>query len=118
MTEKEKKQFEEAYSEIIAFDKEQIEIRNKALTYVETQVSRQFFIDLIEYLKHETDYTNKFEITEVDPNEADKQSENYKELTELWVDQYEDGGISGDSFAGFIHVKINETEFLKFHYSM
>ncbi len=35
-----------------------------------------------------------------------------------WVDQYENGGISGDSFSGYAYVKIRENKFIQIHYSM
>ncbi len=37
---------------------------------------------------------------------------------EIWVDQYQNGGYSGDSFAGYVYVRIQPGMYLKFHYSM
>jgi len=39
-------------------------------------------------------------------------------IEEEWVNQYENGGYSGDSYAGFSYLKLAEDAWLVFHYSM
>lgn len=39
-------------------------------------------------------------------------------VEEEWIDQYQNGGYSGDSYAGYTYLKIAEDTYLKFHYQM
>lgn len=117
MTKEEQKQWDDAYAPLIAHDNEQNDIKIKCLDYVKTQVTSELHNDIIDYIK-ECDFTDRFEITEVKPNDKCKQAEDYDYLNEVWVDQYCNGGYVGDDFAGWVNVKINKKEYLKFHYSM
>jgi len=117
MTKKNKKQWDNAYAQLIAHDKEQNDIKVKCLIYVKMQVRTEFYNEVMEYIK-DCDFTQIFEITKVKPNDKYKQSEDFDHLKEVWVDQYCNGGYLGDDFAGWVNIKINEKEYLKFHYSM
>lgn len=110
-------QVEDAYAPLIAYEKEQSEIKSKCLDYVKTQVSDDLYDDILDYIES-CDDTSIFEITSEEPKTKHRQSEDYDHLKEVWVDQYCNGGYTGDSFAGWIHIKINNKEYLKFHYSM
>ena len=37
---------------------------------------------------------------------------------ELWIDQYCNGGYTGDSYAGYVFVRLKKNRFLKYHYTM
>lgn len=49
---------------------------------------------------------------------ADKQKSDWPAIKCEWIDQYENGGYSGDSYAGYIYLQIKADRFLKLHYSM
>lgn len=117
MTDKEKKEWIKAYAPIIERDKKEDEKRLKCLEIVESNVTTELYAEILEYIK-ECDFTDSFEITEEIPNEETKQKEDGDLLNEVWVDQYCNGGYVGDDFAGWVHIKINKTEYLKYHYSM
>jgi acetamidase/formamidase len=117
MTKEEQKHWDDAYAPLIAHDKEQNDIKVKCLDYVKTQVTTELNNDIIEYIKVCV-FTDRFEITEVKPNDKCKQKEDFDYLKEVWVDQYCNGGYVGDDFAGLVNIKINKKEYLKFHYSM
>lgn len=42
----------------------------------------------------------------------------YGSIKEYWFDQYVNGGFTGDTFEGYIYVKIKNGKYLKFSYSM
>jgi hypothetical protein len=117
MTKEEQKQWDDAYAPLIAHDKEQNDIKDKCLKYVKAQVRDELYNDIIEYIK-DSDFTDRFEITKVKPNDKCKQLEDFDYLKEVWVDQYSNGGYMGDDFAGWVNLKISKKEYLKFHYSM
>jgi hypothetical protein len=49
---------------------------------------------------------------------AEKQKSEYPALKWEWVYQYENGGYSGDSYAGFVYVEIKPNRYLRMHYAM
>ena len=117
MTKKEKDAINKSYAELIAYDNEQIRIKDICLAYVKSQVLENMYTDIIDYIGS-CGYCDNFWITEIKPNDKDRQTEDFDDLTELLVDQYRNGGYSGDDFAGSVNISINEREYLKFHYSM
>jgi hypothetical protein len=117
MTEKEKKQWDDAYAPLIAHDKEQKDKKIKCLNHVKTQVTKELYKDIIDYVK-DCGFTDGFIVTSKIPNDECHQTEDCEYLKEAWVDQYCNGGYNGDDFAGFVSIKINKNEYLKFHYSM
>lgn len=118
MTPEEQKQWEDAYAQIIAYDKEEHQKKLKCLEFVKQQVSKEMYEDILHYIQ-ECDQTEGFEITSKEPSSECLQTESgYECLKEAWVDQYTNGGYTGDHYEGCVHLKINQSEYLKFHYSM
>ena len=117
MTDIEQKQWEEAFGPLIEHDNKEHENKLRCLEAVKLNVSPGLYDEILEYIE-ECDFTDQFKITTIEPNEKFKQSEESDLLKEVWVDQYCNGGYVGDDFAGWVHIKINDTEYLKFHYSM
>lgn len=105
------------YDILLEYDKIEYDKKDKCLKYVKSKVTNHLYNDILEYIK-ECEYTDQFEITENIPDIKTKQSENYKYLKYVFVDQYCNGGYTGDEFAGWIHIKIDKNEYLKFHYTM
>lgn len=114
LTDKQQKEYNEIISEMIGFENKQHELKLKCLEVVKSNFSETDYEDILHYIEH-CDFTDRFEITTKAPD-FEKEDEVYG--LGLWVDQYRNGGYSGDSFAGCIFIKINQTEYLKFHYSM
>lgn len=112
-----KEQEEQAFQELLAYDQEQMQKRIDSLEIVKKNVSHNMYEDIIHYIV-ECYHTEQFEITKEVPNDEHKQKEHYDYLTEVWVNQYCNGGYVGDDYAGWIWIKINAIEYLKFHYSM
>ena len=117
ITDAEKKQWDEAYAPLVKWEVEQDKKRVASILIVKNNVSDDLYNDILEYIG-ECDYTTNFEITSVTPDKENKQEGEGDFIKEIWVDQYCNGGYGGDDFAGWIHIKINKTEYLKFHYSM
>jgi len=121
MKTQEEMQFEQDWNDAINqandYDNKQNANKLKCLEYVKTQVEIGLYNDIIEYIEDCCDIS-QFEITRVKPNDKDTQTGGFDFLKEVWVNQYRSGGYEGDDFAGWVNVKINEKEFLKFHHSM
>lgn len=47
-----------------------------------------------------------------------KQKSDYPAIKWEWVDQYENGGYSGDSYSGYIYIELKPNRYLKLNYSM
>lgn len=89
-----------------------------ALDIVKKKVSSEFFEDIQAFIK-QSDFVHSAEITSNNPYSGYYQKEDgYDCLKEVWVHQYVNGGMEGDSFAGQVWIKINEEEYLTYHYSM
>jgi hypothetical protein len=116
---KEEKQFDEAYAPLIAHEKEQQALKEKCLKFVKDYVVDGTYSDILEYIK-DCDFTDQFDITEENPKNEDAEdlSGDFDYLKTVWINQYCNGGYSGDDFAGWVFIKITDTKYLKFHYSM
>ena len=109
------KYYEEMYAEIDAYYKECDRINQRLLTIIKRYKGEEFYDDLMDLLE-ECNYSNApFQIV----RECHvKEIEVYDYCFSYYVDQYENGGMEGDSFAGFVYIPLKENRFLKFHYSM
>jgi hypothetical protein len=85
----------------------------KILKRVKKRVSSSWYKSIIEYIE-DCDFTRDFSI--VDKPEGKRQKESYR-FSYLYVDQYCNGGYSGDDFAGKVCLPIRGGLYLKFHYS-
>jgi hypothetical protein len=113
----EQKQWEDAYAPLLEHDRKENEKRFKCLEYVKSKVEKPLYDEILEYIK-ECEFTDQFEISKNTPDIKTKQSEDFEYLKEVFVDQYCNGGYVGDDFAGWVNIKIDKDEYLKFHYSM
>jgi len=53
----------------------------------------------------------------VDKPTGQSQDEDWGSFKHVFVDQYQDGGMEGDSFAGYIYIPLPDGKYLKAHYS-
>ena len=94
------------------------EKNQEVLNLVKEMVSQSFFEELEEYLE-ECDNTSQYNLTNDSPNDKHKQDESDYELIKVvWVNQYRNGGYTGDNFAGQIWIKITNEKYFTFHYEM
>ena len=88
------------------------------ISLVKEMVSKPFFEELNEYLEESGD-TSQYDLTNCPPNDKYKQDESdYKLIKFAWVNQYVNGGYTGDEFEGQIWIKINNEYYFTFHYVM
>ncbi len=68
----------------------------------------------------ESGYTHGYELIETKDGKcpiSDLLYQNDSGL-DIWVDQYKNGGYTGDEFAGKCYIRLTDTKFLLYHYSM
>lgn len=90
------------------------QLRDNILREVRRLVRRRVYRDIMAFIE-DCDYTSSFSI--VRQPVGDLQDEGEYAFKWLYVDQYCNGGYSGDDFAGWIYIPLNAGKFLKFHYS-
>ena len=88
--------------------------REEILGVVKARVSPDVYSDIEECIE-ESGHTHSFSIVAASCGAV--QSDDYA-FGDYYVDQYDNGGISGDDFAGSICIPIGEGQFLLFHYEM
>lgn len=88
-----------------------------ALREVRRLVRPKVYRDILKYIE-DCETTTEFSIVTEPGAEKDKQDESPYAFGYAYVNQYENGGYTGDSYAGWISIPLNAGKFLKFHYSM
>jgi len=88
-----------------------------AMREVRRLVRPKVYRDILEYIK-DCDSTTDFSIVSAPGPERDKQEERGYAFGYAYVNQYCNGGYTGDSYAGWVLIPLNAGKFLKFHYSM
>lgn len=91
--------------------------REAAMRQVRRLVRRKVYRDMLKYIE-DCDSTSDFSIVTEPGSEKDKQDERGYAFKFAYVNQYENGGYTGDSYAGYVRIPLNAGKFLKFHYSM
>ena len=93
------------------------ENKHNCLYYVKQYVPIEMYEEIVAYIE-EYHQTNQFSITEVVPKNEDKRTVHFDYVKDFYVTQYCNGGHTGDSYAGWVHIQISKKEYLKFKYSM
>lgn len=76
----------------------------------------KFVEELLIFLEEDSDVMGAWEI--VNEPKGEYQEENYGEVIKgQWVDQWRNGGMEGDDFAGDIYIEIKKDKYLKMYYS-
>jgi len=88
--------------------------REAALREVRRLVRKQVYREILGYIE-DSGYTCDFSI--VSQPVGDLQEEDEYAFKRLYVDQYCNGGYTGDDFAGWVCIPLNAGKFLKFRYS-
>lgn len=102
---------------MLAADLEQHRLEMAAMREVRRLVRPKVYRDILEYIK-DCDRTSEFSIVSEPCDEKDKQDESPYAFGYAYVNQYENGGYSGDSYAGWVRIPLNAGKLLKFHYAM
>lgn len=102
--------------DMIRFQKKRDQINNRIFNAIENQLGKKYLLAVKDCL---TECEADFNLSLVKkPIYVDQQEEDWEEFNHIFVDQYENGGFSGDDFAGYIYIPLKENLYLKSHYSM
>lgn len=119
-TEEEKKQIEQAWAELAQAANEIHRCDARLLNAIKKVKGEKFHKDLVDLMEYCECGGGMFP----DPliicrdKKGSLVKEDFDSIQNYWVDQYENGGITGDSYAGYIYVEIKNGRYLKAHYSM
>lgn len=91
--------------------------KSAAMREVRRLVRPKVYRDILKYIE-DCDRTTEFSIVSEPGAEKDKQDERGYAFKFAYVNQYCNGGYTGDSYAGYVLIPLNAGKFLKFHYSM
>lgn len=104
---------EKANASALEYDREQRKKHENALAYVATIVGMRKLKHINDFISG-CDYTTEFEI--VDSHEGHRQDEPGTAFRYIYLDQYSNGGMSGDDFSGWVWIPLPKGKYLKFHY--
>jgi len=96
-------------------DIEQRRLRDEALSYVATIVCARKLKHINDYIV-DCEYTHSFAV--VESHGGERQDEPGNAFRYVYLDQYTNGGMSGDDHAGQVWIPLPKGKFLTFHYSM
>lgn len=117
---KEKEQMQKAYAEFIEYENNIYKKDMRLLNAIKSVKGESFEKALGELIK-ELDRTFDYSIVN-NPTGNYQKEYWHKEIRGVWVDQYVNGGMEGDSFEGYVYVKIKRKgkndRYLKIPYSM
>lgn len=104
------------YNKLMVEIERRTERRRKRIFRVAQKIKGDDFVkDLIEIID-DSGFTHDFTI--VNKPGGKYQAEEFKTIPGIYVDQYRNGGMTGDDFAGYCYVQLEENKFIKFHYEM
>ena len=108
--------FEEmAYHEWMEYEQQINDNNVKMLKVVESKVTSEAYKEILQELDISE---NTFDYKIVDKPKGEIQKFDENEHIVVYVNQTTNGGYTGDEFAGTVSIKLNETEFFQYSYSM
>jgi len=107
--------FDDYVKELEAFHKDVNDHNTIILKKIRKELGGKYVNDIKACLE-ESEAHGKLEI--VDNPGIKRQDEDWRTFDHILVDQYENGGYEGDSFAGWIYIPLKDNKYLKSHYSM
>ena len=116
MTEEEIAAREEAFAEWAAWENEVAVYNLRIFNAIENQLGKKYLQDVLNCLG-ETESEGKLSIVNT-PNARLRQNEDWGSFNHVYVDQYVNGGMEVDSFAGWFYIPLKKGKYLKTHYSM
>lgn len=106
----------EAFESLAEMEEAQARKDNAVLSDIMKRFGKKFGKAVLEYLKDGED-RGGYEIVDK-PVGKKRTSDLPRGLSHVFVNQYLDGGMEGDSFAGNTYIPLPDGKFLKTHYSM
>lgn len=106
---------QEAFDAMHKAEQEEEDKNNKLLAELREKFGEKYVADIIDCLK---DDECDGELSIVDTPGGKRQNENWGSFKFVHVNQYVNGGMEGDSFAGYVYIPLPDGKFLKSHYSM
>lgn len=115
--EKESKETMDAcHEEEIRYQDNVSRINERITKVLKSTRGEKFVEDLLVFLEEGGDVMGAWEI--VKEPKGEYQEEDYGEIIKgQWVDQWRNGGMEGDDFAGDIYIEIKKDKYLKMYYS-
>ena len=115
MNEKDQQIFDEYTEEMKTFQRS-IDDHNKViLQHLRKELGGKYVNDIRSCLE---DSEAGGKLTIVDNPGINPQMEDWRSFDHIQVDQYLNGGMEGDSFAGYVYIPLTDNKYLKSHYSM
>lgn len=109
-----KEQEQEAFDSLYQYEKEQEDKAKEVISIVSKHVTQDYMEELKQYIL-DCDQTHSFSIE--DKPCGSPQDEGGL-LGNIYVNQYTNGGYTGDTYAGCIAIEFTKGKFLTFHYNM
>lgn len=114
-TQEEQQAMREAYAALDEIEVDERASRDSVLSVVKARVDSKLFAAIERCIEDCDDAGRAHSFSIVDQAYGDVQNSDY-EFGEYHVHQYQNGGMSGDDFAGAIYVAIGQCQYLEFHY--
>lgn len=105
-----------AYEAYFEFQKEIEQENQKILGQLEQELPKEFFDSIQKVIEETTEYFVPTPMKIVKEPRGEEQSEDTGTIKTIWVDQ-RSVGDSGDSYEGFVYVKLEENRFLQIPFS-
>jgi len=106
----------EAYEEMARHEEAEERRRAMMFTFVERRYGADYRKAVEECLK-DAGYISSMKIVPEPCKEADKQKEDWGAFDHTCVNQYRNGGYSGDDYAGYLYIPLPSGKYIEAHYS-
>ena len=114
MSEKDQEIFDEYMEEMIAIQKAINDHNKLILDDLQKELGEKYIKDIKDCLE---DNEANGKLTIVDHPDIKPQTDEWGSFDHILVDQYMNGGMDGDDFAGYVYIPIGG-KYLKSHYAM
>ena len=105
------------YDEILKKIHDKLSKRNRRILSIIERLKGKEYVKELESVLEESEFVDG-SLNFVRVTTGKYQEEDYELIKGMWVDQYCNGGFTGDSFAGYCYIELKQNRYLKFHYSM
>lgn len=114
-TQEEQQAMREAYAALDEIEADERASRDSVLRVVKARVDSTLYAAIERCIEDCDDAGRAHSFSIVDQPRGDAQQSDY-EFGAYHVHQYQNGGMSGDDFAGAIYIAIGQGQHLEFHY--
>lgn len=118
LTKQQQQQYNEAMAAMVEMDLKERKNTEDVLARVKEIVNANHYEEIV-YFIDELDRASNVRLVTTPPNDEFYQKESdYDYIKECWVNQTVNGGYTGDSFAGWCWLQIDEFLWLQMYYEM